>query len=106
MECMCAQTGPQLILSSEGVLVEMESETMLTPREKFLLPEKSSSEEDRTQDATSRTASPTHYQPSYTGPESGTDSSLRKTGWAGGGGGGGGVRIALSTLSKATFSAV
>ena len=46
----------------------MESEPMLTPREKSPLPEKFSSEEDRTQDtASSRTASPT--QPlSYSGP--------------------------------------
>ena len=33
MECMCAQTRPQFILSSERVL-GMESEPMLTPREK------------------------------------------------------------------------
>ena len=37
---------------------------MLTPREKSSLVQKISSEEDRTHDATtSRTASPTHYQP-------------------------------------------
>ena len=37
---------------------------MLTPREKSPLPEKFSSEEDGTHDAaSSRTASPTHYQP-------------------------------------------
>ena len=36
---------------------------MLTPREKSPQPEKFSSEEDRTHDAaSSRTASPTHYQ--------------------------------------------
>ena len=41
----------------------MESEFMLTPREKSPLPEKPSSEEDQTHDAaSSRTASPTHYQ--------------------------------------------
>ena len=41
----------------------MESEPMLTPREKFPLPEKFSSEEDRSHNtASSRTASPTHYQ--------------------------------------------
>ena len=49
----------------------MESEPMLTPREKSPLPEKSSSEEDRTHDAAShRTASPTHYQLGYLSPQS------------------------------------
>ena len=42
---------------------------MLTPREKSPLPEIFSPEEDRTHDAaSSRTASPTHYQLSYSGP--------------------------------------
>ena len=41
----------------------MESEPMLTPREKSPQPEKISPEEDRTHDtASSRTASPTLYQ--------------------------------------------
>ena len=41
----------------------MESEPMLTPKEKSPLSEKLSSEEDRTHDAlSSRTSSPTHYQ--------------------------------------------
>ena len=41
----------------------MESEPMLAPREKSPLPEKFSSEEDQTHDAaSSRTASPLHYQ--------------------------------------------
>ena len=41
----------------------MESEPMLTPREKSNLPENFSSEEDQTHDtASSRTASPTHFQ--------------------------------------------
>ena len=41
----------------------MESEPMLTPREKSPLPEIFSSQEDRTHDAaSSKTASPTHYQ--------------------------------------------
>ena len=67
MECMCALTRPRSILSSERVWGEgvgVESELMLTPRGKALLPEKKiSSEEDRTHDAaTSRTVSPTHYQ--------------------------------------------
>ena len=44
----------------------MESEPMLTPREKSPLPKKFSSEEDRTHDAApSRTAGPTNYQLSY-----------------------------------------
>ena len=47
----------------------MESEPMLTPREKSPLPEKSSSEEDRTHDpASHRTASPTRYQLSIPAP--------------------------------------
>ena len=46
-----------------------ESEPMLTPREKSSLPEKFSPEEDQTHDAaSSRTASPTHNQLSYSGP--------------------------------------
>ena len=37
--CMCAQTRPRFILSSERVLGGMEFEPMLTPREKSPLPE-------------------------------------------------------------------
>ena len=37
--CMCAQTRPRFILSSEGVFGRMEFEPMLTPREKSPLPE-------------------------------------------------------------------
>ena len=45
------------------VFLGMESEPMLTPREKSPLSEKFSSEEDGTHDTASlRTASPTHYQ--------------------------------------------
>ena len=41
----------------------MESEPILTPREKSILPEKFSSEKDRTHDAaSSRTVNSTHYQ--------------------------------------------
>ena len=41
----------------------MESKPMLTPREESALPIKYSAEEDRTRDAaSSRKASPTHYQ--------------------------------------------
>ena len=66
-ECMCAQSRPWSVLSFEfggnGV------KTHLTPREKSLLPEKFSQEEDRTQDAaSSRTASPTHYEPAIPAP--------------------------------------
>ena len=41
MKCMCAQTRPRFILSSERVLGGMEFEPMLTPREKSPLPENS-----------------------------------------------------------------
>ena len=67
MECMCTQTRPWFILSSERVLWGVESDAMLTPQEKFLLPE--AQEEDQTHDAAScRIASPTHEQLSYSGP--------------------------------------
>ena len=47
----------------------MESEPILTPREKSRLNEKFSAEEDRTRDAaSSRTASPTHYQGAIPAP--------------------------------------
>ena len=63
MECMCAQTRPGFILSSERVFWGKESEPMLTPRENPLYLKKFSSEEDRTHDAaSSRTASPRHCQ--------------------------------------------
>ena len=39
MKCMCAQTRPRFILSSEGVFGGMEFEPMLTPRGKSPLPE-------------------------------------------------------------------
>ena len=48
----------------------MESEPMLTPREKYPLPEKFSSEEDWTHDAaSSRTVSPTHYLQAILAPK-------------------------------------
>ena len=48
----------------------METEPMLTPREKSPLPEKISPEEDRTHNAaSSRTASPTHYQRTIPAPK-------------------------------------
>ena len=39
MKCMCAQTRPRFILSSERVFGGMVFEPMLTPREKSPLPE-------------------------------------------------------------------
>ena len=39
IKCMCAQTRPRFILSSEGVFGGIEFEPMLTPREKPPLPE-------------------------------------------------------------------
>ena len=69
MECMCAQTTPWFILSSDRVWGRMESEPILTPREKSPLPENFSLEEDRTQNAASSGAvSPTHYQPAIPAP--------------------------------------
>ena len=67
MKCMCAQTRPRFILSSEGVFGGMEFELMLTPREKSPLP-KMSPGEDRTRGAVD--SEPKHYQLSYTGPTS------------------------------------
>ena len=64
---MCAQTRPRFILSSERLFFwggggGVESELMLTPKEKF-------SSEDRTHDAaSSRTAGPTHYQRAIPAP--------------------------------------
>ena len=47
----------------------MESESMLTPRDKSPLPEKFSLEEDQTHNAaSSRTVSPTHYQQAVPAP--------------------------------------
>ena len=65
MKCMCAQTRPRFILSSEGVFGGMEFEPMLTPREKSP-PPKMSPEEDRTRDTVD--SEPKHYQLSYSGP--------------------------------------
>ena len=65
---MCAQTRPRFLLSSERVFGEW-SQPMLTPKEKSPPPENFSSEEDRTHGAASSgTASPTHYQLSFSGP--------------------------------------
>ena len=71
---MCAQTRSRFTFSSERVLGGMESEPMLTPREKSPLLVKFSPEEDSTHDATSnRTASPTHYQRAIPAPKAGTE---------------------------------
>ena len=58
MECMCAQTRPRFILSSEIVLGEWSKNPLYR-----------NSEDHRTHDTAScRTASPTHYRLSYSGP--------------------------------------
>ena len=69
MECMCEQTRPWFILSSErvgggGGGGEMEPETMLVPREKSPLLEA----QRRFEPATHRTARPTHYRLSCSCP--------------------------------------
>ena len=66
MECMCAQTRSQFILSSERVLGNGDR----TPVDsKGKIPSTGSSEEVQTHDAASqRTASPTHYPLSYSAP--------------------------------------
>ena len=56
MKCMCAQTRPRFILSSERVFGGMEFEPMLTPREKSPLPE--NFPQRRIEPATLWTASP------------------------------------------------
>ena len=66
MECMCAQTRPQFILSSERVFLGMEFEPMLTPREKSPLLENFPKEEDRTRDAVD--SEPKHYQRAIPAP--------------------------------------
>ena len=75
MKCMCAQTRPRFILSSERVFGGMEFEPMLTPREKSPLPEnfprgglnrKISPEEDRTRDAVD--SEPKHFQRAIPAP--------------------------------------
>ena len=66
MECMCVQTRPWFILSSERVLGNG-VKPMLAPREKFPLPD--CFEQGRTSDAAShRIANPTHYPLSCSGP--------------------------------------
>ena len=66
MECMCSQARPRSILSSEGVLG-----TGVRTQVKFKgkIPFIGGSEEVRTRGTVShRTASPTHYRLSYSGP--------------------------------------
>ena len=66
MECICAQTRPRFLLSSKRVLWNG-VRTHVNSKGKISCIR--SSEEDRTHDAAScRTASPTHYRLSYSGP--------------------------------------
>ena len=67
MKCMCAQTRPRFILSSEGVLGEWSLNPCLL-QGKNPLCRKVSPEEDRTRDAVD--SKPMHYQLSYSGPRS------------------------------------
>ena len=76
MKCMCAQTRPRFILSSERVFGGMEFEPMLNPREKSPL-RKMSPEEDRTRDAVD--SEPKYCQLSYSGPQIPSDISLGVT---------------------------
>ena len=65
MKCMCAQTRPRFILSSERVFGGMEFEPMLTPREKSPLPENVPRGVSNPRHCGSE---PKHYQLSYSGP--------------------------------------
>ena len=68
MKCMCAQTRPQFILSSQRVLGKWSQKPCSLQGKNPLYQKKISSEEDRTCDAASRTASPTHYQRAIPAP--------------------------------------
>ena len=69
MECMCAQTRPQFILSSERVL---RNGVRTQFNSKGKIPSIRGPQEGLTRDAaSSRTASPTHYRPSYSSPDQG-----------------------------------
>ena len=66
MECVCAQTSPRCMLSSERVL-ENGVRTHVNSKGKISSP--GGSDEGQIRDsASSRTASPTHYRLSYSGP--------------------------------------
>ena len=66
MECMCAQTRPRFILSSKRTLGNGVRTHVDSKRKTFST---GGSEEGLIHDATShRTASPTHYRLSYSGP--------------------------------------
>ena len=70
IECMCTQTRPQFILSSEIVFWEW-SQIHVNSKGKSPLPgkKKISSEEDKIHDTTSsRTVNPTHYQQAILDP--------------------------------------
>ena len=75
MKCMCAQTRPRFILSSEGVLGEKEFEPMLTPREKSPLPENVPRGVSNPRHCGSE---PKHYQLSYSGPRTAMLSLIRR----------------------------
>ena len=70
MECMTAQARPRFILSSERILWEWSQNLCLLQGGKSPLPAKFSSEEARTQDATSSsTTSLTHYHRAIPAPQ-------------------------------------
>ena len=66
IKCMCAQTRPRFILSSERVFGRVEFEPMLTSRENPLY-RKMSPEEDRTRNAVN--SEPKHYQRAIPAPQ-------------------------------------
>ena len=69
MECMCAQTRPRIILSSERVLGNGARTHGVSKGKIPSTGKKLSPEEDGTHDAaSSRTASPTHYQRAIPAP--------------------------------------
>ena len=71
MECICAQTRPQFILSFKRVFGEWSQNQGKNSKGK--IPYRGGSEEDRTCDAVSRrTANPTHYWLNYSAPSTGT----------------------------------
>ena len=90
MKCMCAQTRPQFILSSERVLGGMEFEPMLTPREKSHLPENFPRGESNPRSCGQRVQTlPT----SYSGPQNNSDSIIR-------------IRIIIAVRDFFTFSSL
>ena len=85
MECIDAQTRLRFLLSVERDFGEMESEPMLTTREKCPLLDKFSSEEDRTHDtASSRTQRAQHTTKELFRPHTGDWGKKKKETYAGG----------------------